>query len=130
MRAQRVQVPSIAEKSTGQLVDELVTNGFKTAFASHQGRSTDEYEARYELLREALEQRLGIDAAGLIHNLAMVSLATWEAQEVVMHESADASAARAGRQSQRLNAHRTRWIREIDRLLGEAQITITTKTYG
>ena len=121
----------ITSKSTGQLLDELVTNAFKTEFSSRHARSIDEFEARYELLRAALEQRLGTDLAGLIHDLAIVSMATWQAQEVVMHEKDDdAKVAAGGRQAQRLNAARTKTIREIDRLLGEAQITITTKTYG
>lgn len=120
----------IYEKSTGQLVDELVTNAFKTAFAASHGAATAEYEQRYELLREALAERLGTDAAALIHDLAVVSLATWHAQEVVMHEERDAEAAAAGRQAQRTNAQRTSLIREIDRLLGETEISITTKTYG
>ena len=121
---------TIAEKSTGQLVDEIVTNGFKTAFSSRHSAALDEFETRYELLRQALVERLGADVAGLIHDLAIVSLATWQAQEVVMHETEDPKVAAAGRQSQRLNAARTRAIREIDRLLGEAQISITSKTYG
>lgn len=120
----------ISEKSTGQIVDEIVTNGFKTEFSSRRGGSLDEFETRYDLLRTALTERLGADVAGLVHDLAIVSLATWQAQEVVMHEADDTKTAAAGRQAQRLNALRTRAIREIDRLLGEAQISITTKTYG
>lgn len=120
----------ISEKSTGQLVDELVTNAFKTVFAAQRGTATEEYDLRYELLRGALEQRLGTDAAAIIHDLAVVSFATWQAQEVLMHEPDDSIAADAGRQAQRLNARRSRFIREIDRLLGDAGVTITTKTYG
>lgn len=120
----------ISEKSTGQLVDELVTNAFKTAFAAGRGATTDEYDQRYALLRDALAERLGTDVAALVHDLAVVSLATWHAQEVVMHESRDDVAATEGRHAQRTNALRTKFIREIDRLLGEAEISITTKTYG
>ena len=124
-------MPDITSKSTGQLLDELVTNAFKTEFSSRRGGSIDEFATRYELLRAALEQRLGVDLAGLVHDLAIVSMATWQAQEVVMHEKDDdAKAADAGRQAQKLNASRTRQIREIDRLLGEAKISITSKTYG
>jgi len=123
-------MPDISEKSTGQLVDELVTNAFKTEFSARRGTALEEFDARYELLRGALAAKLGNDAAAVIHDLCVVSMATWQAQEVVMHESDDHAAATAGRQSQRLNARRTRLIREIDRLLGEAGISITTKTYG
>jgi len=120
----------ISEKSTGQLVDELVTNAFKTAYAGSQGLTADEYERRYELLREALAERLGTDVAAAVHDLAVSSLAAWQAQEVVMHEQRDVVVASAGRHAQRTNALRTKFIREIDRLLGEAEISITTKTYG
>lgn len=121
---------SVAEKSTGQLLDELVTNAFKTHFAIERDSPTAEFERRYEYLREALTGRLGKDVADLVHDLAIVSMATWQAQEVVMHERDDKIAADAGRQAQRMNGQRTRLIRELDLLLGEADISITTKTYG
>ena len=121
---------SICEKSTGQLVDELVTNAFKTGSAACSRVATSEYDARYEDLREALIQRLGQDVSAQIHDLALVSMATWHSQELVMHEQSDQAVATAGRHSQRTNAIRARIIREIDRLLGEAGISITTKTYG
>lgn len=117
---------SIAIKTTGQLVDELVTNAFKT----FNTKDPIEFNERYELLRDELNVRFQSEVAGLIHDLAIVSMATWQAQEVVMHEQSDSKVADAGRQAQRLNAQRSRLIREIDRLLGEAGITITTKTYG
>lgn len=120
----------VSTKSTGQLIDELVTNAFKTHHAVSSGSAPAEFERRYNDLRGALETRLGQDVAGLLHDLAIVSMATWQAQEVVMHESDDKHAASAGRQAQRLNGKRTRIIREIDRLLGETSISITTKTYG
>jgi hypothetical protein len=121
---------AISEKSTGQLVDELITNAFKTAYAARTGASVEEFELRYGLLRSVLLQRLGQDVADIIHDLCVVSLATWQAQEVVMHEPDDRVAASAGRQAQRMNARRSHIIREIDRLVGEARISITTKTYG
>ncbi len=123
-------MPEITSKSTGQLLDELVTNAFKTEFSSRHGGTLEEFETRYELLRSAIERRLGTDLAGLIHDLVLVSMATWHSQEVVMHERSDQAVAAAGRNAQRTNALRTRIIREIDRVLGEAGISITTKTYG
>lgn len=120
----------ISSKSTGQLVDELVTNAFKTAFASVSGRSAQEFDTRYELLRAALVDHCGDGFAQVVHDLCIVSFATWQAQEVVMHESDDHVVATAARHAQRLNARRTSLIREIDRILGESGITITTKTYG
>ena len=112
------------------LLDELVTNAFKTTFAHQLGRSGDEFEARYELLRAALVTRLGVDVATVIHDLCIVSMATWQAQEVVMTSDEDKAVAQAARQAQVMNARRTHLIREIDKLLGESNISITTKTYG
>lgn len=120
----------ITSKSAGQLLDEIVTNAFKTTFAALDGRTTVEFDARYELLCRALEQRVGKDFAQVVHDLCIVSLATWQAQEVVMSERDDMVVAEAARQAQRMNARRTALIREIDRVLGESNITITTKTYG
>lgn len=121
---------SISVKTTGQLIDELVTNAFKTHHAVSKDKAPAEFDRRYDDLTEALQERLGQDVAGLLHDLAIVSMATWQAQEIVMHESSDKPAADAGRQAQRLNGKRTQIIREIDRLLGETSISITTKTYG
>lgn len=120
----------IATKSTGGLVDELVTNAFKTAFVLDLCRSDAEFQIRYETLCEALEARLGTDVASAIHDLCLISFATWQAQEIVMTSHEDPEVAMAARQAQKLNARRTALIREIDRLLGESSITITTKTYG
>jgi hypothetical protein len=121
----------VSVKTTGQLLDELVTNAFKSGYAALRSSDGGEFDARYELLRRVLDERLGPELSAVIHDLAVVSLATWQAQEVVMSSSAsDRVAAEAGRQSQRLNARRSGLIREIDRLLGEADVTITTKTYG
>jgi len=121
---------SISEKSTGQLVDELVTNAFKTTFALDTGASDSEFETRYQSLRQALQDRLDIGVASAVHDLCIISFATWTAQEVVMTSHDDTAVAMAARQAQQMNARRTALIREIDRLLGESNITITTKTYG
>jgi len=120
----------VSKKSPGQLVDELITNAFKTEFAIVEGRDQDEFDRRYELLRDALVVYCGDGFAAIVHDLCITSLATWEAQEVVMHETSDAYVAEAARHAQRMNARRTALIREIDRVLGESGITITTKTYG
>jgi len=112
------------------LVDDLVTNAFKTAFANLAGRSDAEFQMRYELLRAALAERLGVDTASVIHDLCIVSMATWQAQEVVMTSNEDRVVAEAAKQAQVMNANRTTLIRKIDKTLGESGISITTKTYG
>ncbi len=79
----------------------------------------------------------GLSERGLTHelhdalaDLCTISLATWRAQEIVMGDGHDSEVVRAAREAQRCNAARTARIRDIDRLLGESGITITTKTYG
>ncbi len=150
----------IAIKSTGQLVDELVTNAFKTAFAISSERPTTEFDARFDLLRAEIDDRFGCPISAMIssvcyslfthreppcadhppqihadmglqlRHLCAISLATWQAQEVVVHETDDTVVAAAARTAQRCNAKRTAAIRTIDRLLCEDAVTITTKTYG
>lgn len=121
---------SISSKSTGQLVDELVTNAFRTWHAGISGAPLDELERRYDQLREVLTERLGPELAACVHALSAISMATWQAQEVLMHDADDARALAAARHAQRTNAHRCRIIREIDRLVGDDGITLTSKTYG
>jgi len=123
-------VRDISIKSTGQLVDELVTNSLKQGFALLSSLDAAEFERRFADLDRVLAERLAPDVAELIRDLTLVSLATWHAQEVVMHERDDRTVAEAGRNAQRANARRSEFIRRIDRLLGDAGITITTKTYG
>ena len=149
----------ISEKSTGQLVDELITNAFKTAFAASAGRPTEEFEQRYRLLSEAIDTRWAI--SDVVHrfcislyrspdsefdiprvsehkqallqallDLCRRSLDTWQLQEIVINAVDPALVARAAKDAQRCNALRTAAIREIDRQVGESDITITTKTYG
>ncbi len=118
-------------------------------------RPAAEFEVRFELLRNAVDHRFSdpvacaIDAfcdslfsnpeptdvipglyAKPIRALCAISLQTWRAQEVVMGDGDDATVAAAAREAQRCNACRTALIRDIDALLGESNITITTKTYG
>jgi len=150
----------VSSKTTGQLVDELVTNAFKTAFAKSAVRPTAEFDARFELLRAAVDGRFGCPVAAPIvylcdslfshpgqptdllipsihpdlgtalRELCVFSLVTWQAQEVVVHETDDTVVAKAARTAQIFNAKRTAAIRQIDRCAYESEITITTKTYG
>jgi len=47
----------VSEKSTGQLVDELITNAFKRAHAATEMRDASEFLARHELLSAAIDRR-------------------------------------------------------------------------
>jgi hypothetical protein len=152
----------IATKSTGQLLDELVTNAFKTVHAAAEVRDASEFLTRHTLLSAAIDRRfektvadsvavacsvlfltpeqawheriLGLPLTAALHaallNLCEHSCATWIHQEHVMSGVSDALVAKAGRAAQQCNALRTEAMRRIDQLLGEAEITITTKTYG
>lgn len=178
-------MPDIAVKSTGTLIDELVTNAWKTGHAIQRGRDTSEFDARFALLRDAIDARIASGVAQAVHStcvvgfvarelmtdivfagvygdrdprieqmqrhvqefterigpskpvlplriwqLCCVSKQTWLAQEHVMGDSDDTTVASAARTAQQCNARRTDMIRQIDQILGEAEVTITTKTYG
>lgn len=149
----------IATKSIGQLFDELVTNAFKSAHALDRLHSIAEFDKRGGLLCAAIRARVPDGIAERVHShcltlfrwrnssglserdltpelhdaladLCTISLATWRAQEIVMGDGHDSEVARAAREAQRCNAARTARIRDIDRLLGESDVTITSKTYG
>lgn len=150
----------ITIKTTGTLIDELVTNAFKTANAIERRLPTTQFTERYQLLRAAIDKRFNGEVAAAIHStsviafssqspvgrdietvvsggiasaiieLRTISKATWQAQEIVMGDHDDATIAAAGRTAQRCNARRTEAIRRIDRLFGEGDVTITAKTYG
>lgn len=114
-------------KSTGQLLDETATLGLRHGHC--EGPDTAAILARLNALSEALGRRLGGEVGPLVFDLATVLCATWMAQEVVMADRDDVTTARAARQAQRLNAHRSRLIRRIDQLLGESGITVFVKSY-
>ena len=120
---------SVGIKSTAQLVDETTTAAFRAAWAIERGTSPVVASERVAALERVLGSKLGVDAAHTIVNLAIILMATWTAQEIVMSDLGDAETARAARQAQRLNAHRTLLVRRIDYLLGEDGITVLEKTY-
>ena len=125
-----VAAQGIEVKSTGLLVDEAVTHAFRVARAqAAAGEKSEELSAREEDLVLALDRRLGSGAGALIFDLATVLRATWVAQEIVMADYDAETTARAARQAQRLNGHRSRLVRRLDNLLGEDGITVMAKTY-
>ena len=120
---------SVDMKSTAQLVDETTTAVFRTAWAIERGTSPIVASERVAALERVLGCKVGADAAHAIVNLAIILMATWTAQEIVMSDLGDTETAQAARQAQRLNAHRTLLVRRIDYLLGEDGITVLEKTY-
>lgn len=127
----------IERKSTGMLLDERITTGFKAEFLQ-----SDEIDQRIIDLDVAIDERIG-DRWKLI-NRTLVQLEhqlrkCWVAQEEVrIIKLTDDSRefdelwrlAFAGKEAQRTNAERNRLIRQLDELLGEGAIKPLVKTYA
>lgn len=124
---------SIELKSTGFLIDELITAELKM---KHFGKN--HLQERYEQLNTAISKRLGRHNDSdkshtlsiLVLNLKRVNQKCWDAQETVMKSFAAVTVAKAAKEAQRLNAQRNGIIREIDDLLGESQYSQLEKSYG
>lgn len=117
----------ITVKSTGFLLDELITARFKVEVSP-----TSDNIQRVRLLDAAVRLRLNgreDDIYLPMIKLQVVLRQCWDAQELVMHSKDIPTIASAGIKSQKTNAERNKLIREIDAILGESNITSLGKTY-
>lgn len=131
---------SIEYKSTGSLIDEMVTALLKTTKTT---KNKGGNEKRWNLLSDAISKRFEKSpvpiyderVVDLWQELSETLEACWDAQEEVMifsdpqdyHEVE--RCAMAAIEAQRLNAKRNRLIRELDELLGESDYTQLEKSY-
>lgn len=130
----------ITQKSTGFLIDELITARFKV-----EVHPTQETIQRARLLDAAIRTRLNgreDDIYLQVVKLQLVSRQCWNAQEIVMgYKNMKHSPylkdntihlikiADAAITAQRTNAERNGLIREIDTILQEEAFTGLEKTY-
>lgn len=129
----------ITVKSTGFLIDELITSRFKVEVSP-----TPDNVHRMRLLDAAVRLRLNgreDDIYLQVVKLQLVLRQCWDAQEVMrgakiehtpylIHDFTNLEKiARAGIKAQETNAERNKLIREIDTMLGEADISPLGKTY-
>lgn len=137
---------SIEYKSTGTLIDEMVTANLKVIKSP---KNKEENERRWNLLSDAVGKRFQQSdipiwderVVDLWQELSETLELCWEAQEVVMRYSEyveDDSfydpdyferCARGAVDAQKLNSKRNRLIRNIDELLGESNYTQLEKSY-
>lgn len=123
----------ITTKSTGFLIDELITARFKVEVSP-----THDNIQRVRLLDAATRLRLNgreDDIYLQVVKLQVILRQCWEAQEVVMNACKNRNPdytliGKAGIKAQETNAQRNKLIREIDTILGEDSITPLGKTYG
>lgn len=131
----------ITIKSTGFLIDELITTRFKVEL-----NPTPNIIQRMRLLDAAVRLRLNgrEDAIYLqVVKLQVVLRQCWEAQETIMQYkhfkfsdnlSIDANKlitiAQAALKAQQTNAERNKLVREIDTILNEIEISALEKTYS
>jgi hypothetical protein len=132
---------NITEKSTGFLMDELITCRFKV-----EASPTPDNIQRMRLLDAAIRIRLNgrEDEIFLpVTKLQLISRECWMAQEVIMsykgmsfeiyrhNDQRDLKKiVQAALQAQHTNAQRNQLIREIDTILGEADVSVLGKTYA
>ena len=131
---------SIEYKSTGSLIDEMITTLLKTTKTT---KNKEENERRWNLLSDAISKRFEKSpvpiyderVVDLWQELSETLEACWDAQETVMEftKPLDCDAAmwvgNAAIDAQDLNAKRNRLIRELDELLGESDYTQLEKSY-
>jgi hypothetical protein len=131
----------ITVKSTGFLIDELITARFKVEINPNQDNIQ-----RMRLLDAAVRIRLNgreDDIFLPVAKLQVVLRQCWDAQEVVMKNKDIVYSpyiqdnylqlnklAKAAIQAQTTNAERNKLIREIDTILGEANVSVLGKTYA
>lgn len=130
----------ITVKSTGFLIDELITTRFKIEL-----NPTPDIIQRMRLLDAAVRLRLNgrEDSIYLqVIKLQVILRQCWEAQEVIMkNQDIEHSPymndtyfqlkrlAEAAIKAQKTNAERNKLIREIDDILDESTISVLGKTY-
>lgn len=116
---------SIEIKTTGMLLDELITNTLKLYHP--KGGDHDRQAALIHILRQR-----GIDVELVDHiiRLAVVDSCCWFAQETVMSEDIADKVARAAKDAQYFNAQRNTYMRAIDEVTGYTEDTVTEKTYA
>lgn len=144
---------SIELKSTGTLIDELITTELKIEFFQQESAKLSNLQSRHEQLDLAITRRLSRQnqenkdifyiLSILIMKLRATNRKCWVAQDTVMSNSylrnmsEDCShyckyqeCALAAIEAQRQNSQRNIYIREIDKLLGEDQYTQLEKSYA
>ena len=128
----------IEMKSTGQLIDEMITAQLKVIAVLN-----DENSTRFWKLHNVVYRRVG-ERWDLVdyHRIELENVLQqcWKAQDIVAkYKTLDCSTAplnqlrelaEAGLEAQRTNAIRCKLVREIDEILGEADRTYLEKTYG
>lgn len=121
----------IRHKSGGFIIDEYITSIFKRR-ASDNEQTRKRFEELNELVLKKYGKQLLLN--GSLYNyynlLYQTSLLCWNAQEIVMRSEDKEEVYHAAKEAQRTNAERNRWIREIDKVLGEELITPLEKTYA
>lgn len=123
----------IERKTTGTLIDELITCMFKIEHSSTRNL----YERFYRLFTAILDRVSESDLDGcqgqildLFLKLGVASKECWDAQEMICaSEGSPTNIAEAARTAQSCNAERVSIIREIDDLFGEENEMALEKTY-
>jgi hypothetical protein len=130
---------AIERKSTGMLVDEMLTTDLKIESGQDAG------ERRHQLgnavvsrtAHIALDQKKNKLFFLYVECLRKILKECWDAQEIVSLSDLDSadhnvlvSCAIAGKLAQSTNRERNIWIRQIDELVEDSGVSPLEKTYG
>jgi hypothetical protein len=114
-------------KSTGMLIDELITARMKII-----ANPSEENTQRAVSLENAIQHRLQnkkADISVFVNALTGMLKECWDAQEIVSNSDNVYDVYHAAKVAQQTNSVRNSLIREIDAALGEEAITPLEKTY-
>lgn len=129
----------IERKSTGILVDELLTTDLKIAAGQDAG------DRRHQLGNAIVSRtvHIALDAEKnrlfffYVESLRSILKECWDAQETVSNTDLNSTdpeslliVAAAGKTAQLTNKERNIWIRRIDELVEDSDISPLEKTYG
>lgn len=122
----------IAEKSTAFLIDELITTCFRLDTSTKGTVRYDNQTKRFDLLTEAIRERLPEDAGLVVAVVTLVNIlkGCWDAQEDIMNTALSTEERLAGAvRAQLFNSDRATMIREMDTFFGEEDRSQPRKTY-
>lgn len=118
-------------KTTGELIDELITTQLKLSFFGYTEEIVNREFALVTAINKRLTEEQIIEITSVVEDLQRVSKECWDAQDKIMNrfETHD-SIAVAAVKAQQLNVERTGLIRKIDKLVNDGGFTRLEKSYA
>ena len=117
-------------KTTGELIDELITTQLKLSFFGYNEEIISRELALISAINKRLTDKQILELAELVGELEEVSKQCWDAQEIITKSHIRDDIADAAIKAQQQNVIRTKLIRKIDNFVNESGFTRLEKSYG